>query len=267
MARPEHGRVDLEALDASDTRGIKRRQAEKSMLADEEHLMQLQDELHAEAKRSILIVLQGPDTSGKDGTIRYALRGFNPQGVRIVQFKAPTEAERRHSFLWRIKRKLPAPGEIVIFNRSHYEDVLIARVRSLASPRVINERYGQINRFEQGLVTGGTAIVKVCLNISQDEQKRRLLARLDDPDKHWKFSEADLAERPLWDAYQKAYSTALGRCSTPVAPWYVIPANRKWYRNWAVTQILIETLEEMKPAYPRPNLDVGALKKDLQEED
>ncbi len=166
--RLHRGRVDLEAIDPSETNGVKRQQADERTLADEEHVMSLQETLHAEGKRSVLIVLQGMDTSGKDGTVRYALRGLNPQGVRIVSFKAPTPNERRHDFLWRIKRQLPRPGEIVIFNRSHYEDVLIARVRGLASPEAIDARYGKINRFEAELVKHGTAIVKLFLHISAE---------------------------------------------------------------------------------------------------
>jgi len=233
-------------------------------LADEEHVGSLQECLHAEGKRSVLIVLQGMDTSGKDGTVRHALRGLNPQGVRIVSFKAPTANERRHDFLWRIRRQLPRPGEIVIFNRSHYEDVLIAKVRKLAPQHVIEGRYALINRFEADIVKHGTAIVKFFLNISADEQEARLLARLSEPDKHWKFSGADVRERPYWDNYQAAYGAAIGRCSTAAAPWYVIPANRKWYRNWAVSQLLIETMEAMKLMYPNPQLDIRALKKRIK---
>jgi PPK2 family polyphosphate:nucleotide phosphotransferase len=263
-ARPRRGQVDLAAIDPAETNGVKRHESDERTLADEEHIMALQENLHAEGKRSILIVLQGMDTSGKDGTIRYALRGLNPQGVRITSFKAPTLSERRHHFLWRIRRQLPKPGEIVIFNRSHYEDVLIAKVRDLASPKVIDDRYEVINRFEADLVKRGTTIVKLFLHISADEQRARLLARLGEPAKHYKFSRNDISERRYWDDYQEAYSLALGRCSSAAAPWFVIPANRKWYRNWAVTQLLIETMEEMKLTYPNPNLDVRALKKSLQ---
>jgi PPK2 family polyphosphate:nucleotide phosphotransferase len=262
--RPRRGQVDLGAIDPSETNGVKRNQADGRTLADEEHIMSLQEALHAEGKRSALIVLQGMDTSGKDGTVRYALRGLNPQGVRIVSFKAPTPSERRHDFLWRMKRQLPRPGEIVIFNRSHYEDVLIAKVRDLAPPDVIDNRYEIINRFEADIVKHGTVLIKLFLHISEDEQRDRLLARLKEPDKHWKFSGNDISERPLWDDYQAAYSAAIGRCSTAGAPWYVVPANRKWYRNWAVSQLLIETMEEMKLIYPNPHLDVRALKKSLQ---
>jgi PPK2 family polyphosphate:nucleotide phosphotransferase len=262
--RLRRGRVKLTAIDPSETNGVLRHQVDERTLADEEHIMSLQEALHAEGKRSVLIVLQGMDTSGKDGTIRYALRGLNPQGVRIVSFKTPTPNERRHDFLWRIKRQLPRPGEIAIFNRSHYEDVLIAKVRDLVSPDVIDRRYEIINRFEADIVRHGTVLVKLFLHISEEEQRDRLLARLSEPDKHWKFSGNDISERPLWDDYQAAYSAALGRCSTAAAPWYVVPANRKWYRNWAVSQLLIETMEEMKLIYPNPHLDVRALKKRLQ---
>ncbi len=263
-ARPARGRVDLDAIDPSQTSGAKRNQADEWLLADEEHVMLLQDRLYAERKRSVLILLQGMDTSGKDGTIRHALRGLNPQGVRIASFKAPTASERRHDFLWRIRRALPGPGEIVIFNRSQYEDVLIARVKGLAPAKVIGARYGLINRFEADIIKRGTSILKFYLHISEEEQRRRLLARLKEPDKHWKFSAADLTERPYWDDYQKAYAAAIGRCSTGAAPWYVIPANHKWYRNWAVTQILIEEMEAMESTYPKPSLDVRALKRRLR---
>jgi PPK2 family polyphosphate:nucleotide phosphotransferase len=262
--RLRRGRVSLAGIDPSETNGVLRHQVEERTLADEEHIMSLQECLHAEGKRSVLIVLQGMDTSGKDGTIRYALRGLNPQGVRIVSFKAPTPNERRHDFLWRVRRQLPRPGEIVIFNRSHYEDVLIAKVRDLAPSKVIDARYDIINRFEAGIVKHGTVLVKLFLHISAEEQRDRLLARLKEADKQWKFSGNDVSERRYWDDYQKAYAAALGRCSTAAAPWYVVPANRKWYRNWAVSQILIETMEEMKLIYPNPHLDVRALKKSLQ---
>jgi PPK2 family polyphosphate:nucleotide phosphotransferase len=263
-ARPRGGRVNLATTDPSETHGVERHVADERTLADEEHIMALQEILHAEGKRSVLIVLQGMDTSGKDGTIRYALRGLNPQGTRVVSFKAPTPNERRHDFLWRVRRQLPRPGEVVIFNRSHYEDVLIAKVRELVPSKVIDARYEIINRFEADIVKGGTTIIKVFLHISASEQRDRLLARLKEPDKQWKFSGNDIPERRLWNDYRKAYAAAIGRCSTKAAPWYVVPANRKWYRNWAVTQVLIETMEEMKLVYPKPHLDVRALKKSLK---
>ena len=262
-ARPRRGQVDLAAIDPSETNGIKRRRVDELTLADEEHISSLQQCLYAESKRSVLIVLQGTDTSGKDGTIRYALRGLNPQGVRIVSFKKPTPSERRHNFLWRVRRELPRPGEVVIFNRSHYEDVLIAKVRELVPLKVIEERYDIINRFEAGIVKQGTALVKVFLHISVEEQRGRLLARLKEPDKHWKFNRNDIGERQFWDDYQGAYDAAIGRCSTANAPWYIVPANRKWYRNWAVSQLLIETLEGMNLTYPNPHLNIKALKTSL----
>jgi PPK2 family polyphosphate:nucleotide phosphotransferase len=262
--RPRRNGIALSTIDPSETNGLKRRHAGELTLADEKQIMSLQERLHAEGKRSVLIVLQGMDTSGKDGTIRHALQGLNPQGVRIVSFKAPTPNERRHDFLWRVKRQLPGPGEIVIFNRSHYEDVLIAKVRQLASPEVIEQRYGLINRFEAGIARRGTVIVKLFLHISADEQQARLLARLSEPDKRWKFSGGDVTERGYWDDYQSAYGAAIGRCSTASAPWYVIPANHKWYRNWAVSKLLVERMEEMKLTYPKPQLDVPALKKQIK---
>jgi PPK2 family polyphosphate:nucleotide phosphotransferase len=262
-ARPRRGQVNLAAIDPSETNGVKRRQVDELTLADEEHIGSLQECLYAEHKRSILIVLQGMDTSGKDGTIRYALRGLDPQGVRIVSFKKPTPEERRHDFLWRIRRQLPRPGEVVIFNRSHYEDVLIAKVRELVPLKVIEKRYDIINRFEAGIVKQGTAIIKVFLHISAEEQRGRLLARLKEPDKHWKFNANDIGERQFWDDYQGAYGAAIGRCSTANAPWFIVPANRKWYRNWAVSQLLIETMEGMKLTYPNPHLDIKVLKASL----
>lgn len=263
-ARPRRSLLNLDLVHPSETKGVKKGRAKEATLADEDRVMSLQEALYAEGKRSVLIVLQGMDTSGKDGTIRHALRGLDPQGVRIASFKAPTPQERRHDFLWRIRRQLPRPGEIVIFNRSHYEDVLIARVRELAPPKVIDGRYALINQFEAALAAQGTTLLKLFLHISAQEQKARLLDRLRRPDKRWKFSAADLKERSYWDEYQAAYAIAIGRCSPPAAPWYVVPADRKWYRNWAVSQILIETLEGMKLTYPQPQLDIPALKQRIK---
>lgn len=238
--------------------------AQRDMQAHQEELFELHERLYAERKRSLLIVLQGMDTAGKDGTVTHVMRNFNPQGVLITAFKAPTPEEKRHGFLWRIRRRLPVVGDIGIFNRSHYEDVLIARVHNLAPDSVIGRRYGQINAFESDLVRSGVKVVKLCLHISYAEQRKRLVDRLKTPDKRWKFSEHDIDERAYWDDYMAAYGLAVTRCSTPAAPWYVIPANDKAYRNWAVTRILIETLEEMNPQYPRPRLDVPRLLKRLQ---
>lgn len=227
-------------------------------------LGELQERLYANGNRAVLIVLQGMDTSGKDGTIKHVMSGVNPQGCRVATFKAPSNSELAHDFLWRVHHEVPAKGQIGIFNRSHYEDVLIARVHALAKPPIIERRYGIINRFEKELVRGGTKIVKICLHISYNEQRSRLLDRLRDPDKHWKFKEPDIDERAYWDDYMSAYSIAITNCSTQWAPWYVLPANDKDYRNWAVSRILIETLEEMDPQYPHPKLDVPRLIKRLQ---
>ncbi len=235
------------------------REIEKS----KDMLFELHERLYAEHRRSLLVVLQGMDTSGKDGTVTHVMRNFNPQGVLITSFKAPTPEERRHGFLWRVRRRLPQAGDIGIFNRSHYEDVLIARVHNLAKPAVIERRYAQINAFEKQVVESGTRIVKLCLHISYAEQRKRLVDRLKTPDKRWKFSEHDIDERACWDDYMSAYGIAITRCSTPDAAWYVIPANDKVYRNWAVTRVLIETLEEMNPQYPQPKLDVPRLLKRL----
>ncbi|MFD4408746.1 PPK2 family polyphosphate kinase [Streptomyces sp. NPDC058476] len=225
-----------------------------------EHLAGLQERLWAAStagdRRRVLLVLQGMDTSGKGGTVKHVTRPLNPSGCRIRAFRAPTPEERKHPFLWRIRRALPEAGEIGVFDRSHYEDVLIARVRDLAPHREIAHRYGEINRFEQSLADDGFTIVKCFLHISYEEQRRRLLARLDNPAKHWKFNVGDIDDRDLWPAYQKAYEIALERCSTPQAPWYLIPADRKWYRNWAISKLLLEHLEALDPQYPKADFDM-----------
>lgn len=253
-------------VDSSSRPGLKggTKDATREILAYQDVLFELHERLYAEHRRSLLVVLQAMDTGGKDGTVTHVMRNFNPQGVMITPFKAPTPEEKKHGFLWRIRRRLPAPGDIGIFNRSHYEDVLIARVHELAPAPVIERRYGQINRFEHDLVRGGTTIVKLCLHISYAEQRKRLLDRLKDPDKHWKFSVHDVDERAYWDDYMSAYGLAVTKCSTPWAPWYVVPADHKVYRNWAVTMILVETLRQMDPQYPHPKLDVPRLKRRLQ---
>jgi PPK2 family polyphosphate:nucleotide phosphotransferase len=252
-------------VDPDSTPGLK---TEKKALRDikksQGTLFELHERLYAERKRSLLVVLQGMDTAGKDGTVTHVMRSFNPQGVMITPFKAPTPAERRHGFLWRIRRRLPQAGFIGIFNRSQYEDVLIARVHDLAPQSVIDRRYTLINQFEKELVRGGTKVVKLCLHISYAEQRSRLLERLKDPDKRWKFSEHDIDERAYWDDYMSAYGLAVTNCSTEAAPWYVIPANDKVYRNWAVSMILVEALQEMNPQYPQPKLNIPRLMKRLQ---
>jgi PPK2 family polyphosphate:nucleotide phosphotransferase len=264
-AVPKDGRFRMADVDADSTPGLKnRKRLSRDVKKHRARLFNLQERLFAEHKRSLLIVLQGMDTSGKDGTINHVIGGMNPQGVLITPFKQPTPEERRHGFLWRIRKRLPEDGDIGIFNRSQYEDVLIARVHDLAKPPIIERRYGLINRFEKEVVRAGTKIVKICLHISYDEQRRRLIDRLRDPDKNWKFKETDIDERAFWDDYQSAYSIAVTECSTDWAPWYVVPANDKDYRNWAISRLLIEILEEMNPQYPHPKLDVPRLLKRLE---
>jgi PPK2 family polyphosphate:nucleotide phosphotransferase len=264
-AQLHDGRFRMVDVDPASAPGLKRKRAKKELAAAHAHLFNLQERLWAEHKRSVLIVLQGMDTSGKDGTITHVMGDMNPEGVIITTFKAPTPEEKRHGFLWRIRKALPEPGVIGIFNRSQYEDVLIARVHALADLKVIERRYDLINQFEKAVVKSGTKIIKFCLHISYEEQRNRLVDRLDDPDKHWKFHENDLNERAYWDDYQSAYGIAITRCSTDVAPWYVIPANDKDYRNWAVSKILTEVLDEMDPQYPHPKLDIPRLKKRLKD--
>ncbi|MFJ3926743.1 PPK2 family polyphosphate kinase [Streptomyces sp. NPDC090022] len=224
-------------------------------------LAALQDRLYAAStagdRRSVLLILQGMDTSGKGGVVAHVVGQFNPSGCRITAFKAPTPEELGHPFLWRIRRALPRPGQIGVFDRSHYEDVLITRVRELVPRRLLGRRYGQINRFEQSLADDGVTVVKVFLHLGFEEQRKRLLARLDDPGKHWKFHPGDIDERALWPAYQHAYELALERCSTDAAPWYVVPADRKWYRNWVISRLLLEHLEDMAPRYPAADFDVA----------
>jgi PPK2 family polyphosphate:nucleotide phosphotransferase len=264
-ASAQDGRFRLAEVDPDSTPGLnKKKRATKDLAKHKAKLFKVQERLYAEHKRAILLVLQGMDTSGKDGTITHVIGNLNPQAVEITSFKQPTPEEKRHGFLWRIRRRLPPEGNIGIFNRSHYEDVLIVRVHGLAPLNVIERRYGLINRFEKQVTKQRIKIVKICLHISYEEQRKRLIERLKDPDKQWKFSEHDIDERAYWDDYQSAYSIAITNCSTDYAPWYVVPANNKDYRNWAVSRILIETLEEMNPKYPHPKLDIPRLMKRLQ---
>lgn len=246
----------LERIDPGDTLGLSREEAEALLARNKEALGHLGYRLYAEGRRSLLIVLQAMDAAGKDGVVRHVLTGLNPQGVRVTSFKAPTERELRHDFLWRIHPAVPGHGEIGVFNRSHYEDVLIVRVKKLVPKRIWKARYAQIRHFEELLAANGTAIVKLFLHIDSDEQRKRLQARIDDPEKNWKFTAADLRERALWDDYQSAFEEAIARCDRDIAPWYVIPANRKWFRNAAVSQILVETLEGMDLKLPKPVEDL-----------
>ena len=252
-------RVTLGAIEPASTPGTRKATARAERGPDQETLRALQERLYAEGTRSLLVVLQGTDTAGKDGTVIHVFASVDPQGVQVTGFKTPNAEEREHDFLWRVQRALPAAGKIGIFNRSHYEDVLIARVRRLVPEAVVSKRYGQIRQFEKEVSASGTTIVKICLLISAEEQRERLLARLKDPTKRWKFNPKDLDERARWSEYQVAYEAALSRTSTPKAPWYVVPANKKWYRDWAVSRILIETLEDMDPQYHKSRLNIRAL--------
>jgi PPK2 family polyphosphate:nucleotide phosphotransferase len=214
-------------------------------------------------KRRVLVVLQAMDCGGKDGTVNHVIGQLNPQGLRITGFGVPTPEERRHDFLWRIRKALPLPGYIGVFNRSHYEDVLVARVHRLVPEEVWRQRYEVINAFERQLVQDGVTILKIMLHISPEEQLERLRARLDDPTKRWKFNPGDIDERGRWTQYQAAYRDALANCSTDLAPWFVVPADRKWYRDWAVARLLQETLESLKLRYPDPDFDAAVQLKRL----
>ena len=244
---------------AADKKSPKRR-AQKATEKLAEQINQLQARMWAEGKASVLLVIQAMDTGGKDGVIRTVGGAMNPAGVHVAAFKAPTEEELAHDFLWRIHRHTPARGDVTIFNRSHYEDVLIVAVHGWITPEVCEQRFGIINAFEQSLVERGTRIVKCFLNISKDEQARRLQARLDDDAKRWKFRLGDIKEREHWDAYVGAYERALAATSTPHAPWYVVPANHKWYRDWVVASLLHDTLVGIDPQFPAPEDDLTGVK-------
>jgi PPK2 family polyphosphate:nucleotide phosphotransferase len=228
--------------------------AELDQLNDE--LEELQELLYAENKHKVLIVLQAMDTGGKDGVIRHVFDGVNPQGVNVASFKAPTPEELSHDYLWRIHKRTPGRGEIIILNRSHYEDVLVVRVHDLAPKEVWSKRHHHINDFERMLADEGTTILKFYLHISKEEQKERLQARLDEPHKRWKFDKRDLVERKLWPEYMKAYEDVLHQTSTDWAPWYIVPANRKWYRDWVVSKVIVETLKGLNMQYPEPEEDL-----------
>lgn len=269
LLRLPPGPVDLPAHDAGATPGFDgdKTAGKQALAALAPTISGLQERLFAHGrtggKRRLLLVLQGMDTSGKGGTMRHAVGLMDPQGVRTRSFKAPTPEERRRGFLWRIRQALPAAGEVGVFDRSHYEDVLIARVRSLTSPATIERRYDAINDFEAKLVASGCDVVKVMLHISREEQKARLMARLDDPTKHWKYNPGDVDERLLWDDYRQAYEIALERCATDDAPWHVVPADRKWYRNWAITRLLVEHLDGLGLDWPKADYDVELERKRL----
>lgn len=261
------GRIDLADIDSRATTGFEgdKDDAAAALAEIGEELGELQERLFANGRSGssavrMLVVLQGMDTSGKGGIVRHVAGLFDPQGLAIASFKRPTPEELEHDFLWRVEKALPTAGMIGIFDRSHYEDVLIGRVRQLADADEIERRYGAINDFEAAFAASGGVLIKCFLHITKDDQKDRLVKRLDDPTKHWKYNPGDLDERALWGDYQEAYSTAIERCSTEAAPWYIVPAGRKWYRNWAVATLLLEQLRALDPPWPAADFDVEAEK-------
>lgn len=260
--RVKHGgKVRLAQIDPGFTHASEA-EAAASLEADKARLRELQELLYAEHARALLICLQGVDTSGKDGTISHIFGGMNPQGCRVAAFKTPSAEEAAHDFLWRAHRAAPARGEVVIFNRSHYEDVLVARVHEVVPESVWSARYEQINAFEQELTAEGTHILKFFLHISKQEQLKRFKARLDDPSKRWKISEADYTERKRWDAYVAAYDDALSRCSTGPAPWFIIPSDHKWFRNLAIARIVVATLDRLGMRYPKSAVDLDRIRRE-----
>ena len=264
LLRAPSGRIELGTFDPRATPGFKGKKADgQAALAEHQaRLEELQEQLYAQARagggRSVLLVLQGLDTSGKGGTVRHVVGAMDPGGVHAASFGKPTPEELKHDFLWRIRAQLPRPGKVGVFDRSHYEDVVTVRVLNLVDKATSSRRFATINRFEQRLVDGGMEIVKCYLHISPEEQRARLLARLDDPTKQWKYNPDDLDTRERWPEYIAAYEHAMARCSTEAAPWHIIPADRKWYRNWAVSSLLIERLEAMGLDWPKPGYDVEA---------
>lgn len=248
-------KIRLRDYDPDDVRFAPDKEKTKQQTpAMHEQLAELQELLYASRQHKVLILLQGMDASGKDGTIRHVMGGFNPQGTRVVSFGKPDPQELSHDYLWRIHQHMPGKGEITVFNRSQYEDVLVVRVHDLVPKSDWKKRYAQINDFERMLSENGTLILKFFLQISKGEQRKRLQERIDDPTKRWKFQHGDLEERKLWSAYERAYEDALSQCSTPWAPWYIVPANQKWYRNYVVGTIVIDALKRLKMKYPQPDL-------------
>ena len=251
------GRVELDAVDTAYTHGLSEKKALKKLCKDQVKLDKLQYKLYADGRHRVLIVLQALDTGGKDGTIRHVMRTMNPQGVTVHRFQKPTEEEKKHHYLWRVRGAVPGPGMIGIFNRSHYEDILVPTVyKTLPAPE-IEERYGELNAFEKELADQGTLILKFYLHISRAEQKRRLQERLDDPERNWKFSPEDLKTRALWDEFYGCYERILARTNTPWAPWFIIPADNKWFRDYAVGHIIRRAMKRLDLRFPPapPNLD------------
>ena len=264
---PPKSKINLKDFDPNETNLFDggKKEAKAAMVELNQKLSELQELLYAEGKHKLLIILQAMDTGGKDGTIRSVFEGVNPQGVKVATFKTPTALELSHDYLWRIHQHTPARGEVVIFNRSQYEDVLVVRVHSLVPEEVWSKRYEHINAFERMLCDEGTTILKFYLHIDLKEQAKRFLARVEDPTKQWKFNPGDLAERERWADYMQAYEDMLNRTSTAWAPWYVIPANKKWYRNWLIAKIVIKTLKDLDMHYPEPAEDLKHYHKCLLE--
>lgn len=259
--------VSLGDIGTDRTAGVKSKKEAADLLEQNtQRLRELEYLLYAENRHALLIILQAMDAGGKDGTIRHVMGPLNPQSCHVTSFKAPTPEELDHDFLWRIHKAVPQKGRIAIFNRSHYEDVLIVRVHNLVEKSIWSKRYDQINHFEKMLSESNIHILKFFLHISKEEQKERFLARLDKPHKHWKFAAADLEERKYWDDYQRAYEEAIGRTSTEHAPWFIIPADKKWYRNLAVSEIIEQKLESLDMKFPQPLEDIEALRKRLEED-
>ena len=248
-------KIRLTKIKPGETGGFTREEAEARIEKLREKLLHWQEVFYAEHRRSLLIIFQAMDTGGKDGAVKSLCGGLNPSGLHITSFKAPSADELDHDFLWRIHRATPSKGMIGIWNRSHYEDVLVVRVHKLVEKKVWKQRYDEINRFEKNLSESGTTILKFMLHISKDEQKKRLQARLDDPEKRWKFNPGDIKERALWDDYQGAYEDAINHCTTDFAPWHIVPADHKWSRNLVIMETVVRTLKKMKPAFPRLTFD------------
>jgi len=253
-------KIKLAEIDPDNTGELKDKAAAEKLLAQNiKRMVELQNVLYAEGKHALLIILQAMDAGGKDGVIRKVMSGMNPQGVHVISFKKPTEEELSHDFLWRVHQATPPRSMIGVFNRSQYEDVLIVRVRNLAPKQVWQTRYDHINHFEQLLVDGGVTILKFYLHISKEEQKKRLQARLDQPDKCWKFNPDDLGERAWWDDYIQAFEDVFEKCSTKAAPWYIVPANKKWYRNVVISETIVKTMEGLEMKYPEPAEDLDKI--------
>ncbi len=272
LLRLQPGAVSLADHDPGDTRGFdgSKKRAEKALGDLGEELSELQERMYANAyvggSRRVLLVLQGMDTSGKGGVVDHVVGLLSPNGVQLHSFKKPTPEELEHDFLWRVEKALPAAGVVGVFDRSHYEDVLVARVHELADADEIERRYEAINAFEKSLVDSGTVVVKCLLHISTETQRERLLARLEDSTKQWKFKPGDVDERALWEDYRKAYEVALTRCNTASAPWYVVPSDAKWYRNWVIGQLVVEAFRGMRLEWPEPSYDVAQQQARLQEQ-